>query len=66
MVLSSHANESLWSKVLNSGGDDLLTMPLVEDEVVRVVGLTLKTITMSWVDNGNRLHRSRKGKIRNE
>jgi PleD family two-component response regulator len=39
IVLSSHADESLWSEVLNSGGYDLLIKPLVEDEVVRVVGL---------------------------
>ena len=39
IVISSHANESLWAEVLNLGGYDLLSKPLVEDEVVRVVGL---------------------------
>lgn len=39
IVVSSHANESLWVEVLNWGGYDLLSRPLVEDEVVRVVGL---------------------------
>jgi FixJ family two-component response regulator len=66
MVLSSHANESLWSEVLKSGGDELLTKPLAEEDAVRVVGLARKTLTTSWIDNGNRLHRSRKGKTRNE
>ena len=39
IVVSSEADESLWSEVLNLGGYDVLPMPLVEDEVVRVVGL---------------------------
>lgn len=39
IVISSHATESLWVEILNLGGYDLLAKPLVEDEVVRVVGL---------------------------
>lgn len=39
IVVSTHADESLWAEVLNLGGYDVLPMPLVEDEVIRVVGL---------------------------
>jgi DNA-binding response OmpR family regulator len=38
IVISSNANASLWVEVLNLGGYDLLSKPLVEEEVVRVVG----------------------------
>lgn len=39
IVVSNHADESLWAEVLNLGGYDVLPTPLVEDEVIRVVGL---------------------------
>lgn len=39
IVISSQADECLWAEVLNLGGYDVLPTPLVEDEVVRVVGL---------------------------
>lgn len=53
IVISSQASESLWAEVLNLGGYDLLAMPLVEDEVVRVVGL-------AWQNFKNERDRRRK------
>ncbi len=39
IVLSAQADERLWSEVLNLGGYDLLSKPLADDEVLRVIGL---------------------------
>lgn len=37
VVLSRHADESLWAEVLNIGGYDVLAKPLEHDEVQRVM-----------------------------
>ena len=53
IVVSQHADESLWAEVLNLGGYDVLPMPLVEDEVVRVVGLAWQ----NWKNERDRENR---------
>ena len=50
IVFASHADDSLWSEVLNLGGYDVLSHPLVGDEVVRAVGLAW----MNWVSERER------------
>ncbi len=39
LVISRHADESLWGEVLNLGGYDVLMKPFDRSEVTRVVGL---------------------------
>lgn len=43
IVISRHADEHLWSEVLNLGGHDLLTRPLNESQVRWVVGHAFET-----------------------
>ncbi len=45
IVISSYVDDSLGSEVLHFGGYDVLLKPLVEDEVVRVVGLAWQNWT---------------------
>ena len=54
IVVSSQADESLWAEVLNLGGYDVLPMPLVDDEVIRVVRLAWQ----NW--NSERDHETRR------
>lgn len=42
LVVSKHADESLWAEVLNLGGYDVLLKPFDHAEVVRVVGMALR------------------------
>jgi len=39
IVTSTHADDRLWSEVLNLGGYDVLSKPLYDEEVRRVIGL---------------------------
>jgi two-component system, OmpR family, response regulator CpxR len=39
IVISTHADDHLWSEVLNLGGYDVLSKPLADDEVLRVISL---------------------------
>jgi DNA-binding response OmpR family regulator len=39
LVVSRHADESLWGEVLNLGGYDVLMKPFDRSEVTRVVGM---------------------------
>lgn len=39
LVVSRHADESLWAEVLNLGGYDVLLKPFDRSEVTRVVGM---------------------------
>ncbi len=41
IVISDHADESLWAEVLNLGGFDVLEKPFRAEEVERVVSLAL-------------------------
>jgi len=45
IVISRLADESLWAAVLNLGGYDVLSKPLAQEEVVRVVGLAWQNWT---------------------
>jgi DNA-binding response OmpR family regulator len=39
LVVSRHADESLWAEVLNLGGYDVLLKPFDRSEVTRVIGM---------------------------
>ena len=47
LVVSRHADESLWAEVLNLGGYDVLLKPFDRSEVTRVVGMAWR----QWVSS---------------
>jgi DNA-binding response OmpR family regulator len=42
VVVSRHADEAMWARVLNLGGYDVLTKPFDATEVRRVVGMAVR------------------------
>lgn len=44
LVVSKHADESLWGEVLNLGGFDVLLKPFDVSEVTRVVAMACRTL----------------------
>ncbi|PWU03304.1 MAG: hypothetical protein C5B51_19155 [Terriglobia bacterium] len=42
IVISTQADDRLWSEVLNLGGYDVLSKPLADEEVLRVIGLACR------------------------